>query len=142
MEGREAWRRLFNEHLKATSHRCVVLSDGWKRTVCRSFTTRARLERWLTTPCPGEVLTFRGTRHGRSVVHYTHNLRQTRGVLWCKSCGFFAIQRCDLLASKCRCSGLARMPAPADQNFLRRMSLGLHPPGHSGWPDEDTVVGV
>jgi len=133
---------LFNEHLKATSHRCVVLSDGWKCTVCRSFTTRAHLEVWLTTPCPGEVSAVRGTRHGRSVVHYTHNIRQTRGVLWCKSCGFFAIKRCALLASRRRRIGLVRMPTPAGRNFLRRMSLGLHPPGYSGWPDEGADVGL
>ena len=138
-KGNRCGTAFFNEQFKATTHRYVALSDGWKCTVCRTFTTRAFLENWLTTPCPGEVQTFRGIRHGRRLVHYTHNLRQTRGVLWRKSCGFFAVHRCDLLASKCRCVGLARMPTPAGQAFLRRISLGLHPPGYSGWPDENTI---
>jgi len=142
-----AWRgarlgtALFAEHLKATSHRYVVLSDGWKCTVCRSFTTKANLEVWCSTPCLGEVSTIRGTRHGRSVVHYTHNIRQTRGVLWCKSCGFFAVKRCDLLASRCKCVGLVRRPTPAGRELIRRMSIGLPPPGYSEWPDEGQDVG-
>ena len=54
----------------------------------------------------------------------------------------FAIKRCDLLASRRMCIGLVRMPTPAGRNFLRRMSLGLPPPGYSGWPDEGADVGL
>jgi len=128
-----------NEHFRATTHTYVALSDGWKCTVCRTFTSRALLESWLSTPCPGEVQTYRGIRSGRRLVHYTHNLRQTRGVLWCKSCGFFAVHRCDLLADKRKCIGLVRMPTPAGQAFLQRISRGLPPVGYAVWPDENTI---
>jgi len=141
-KGSRCGTAFFNEHFRATTHTYVALSDGWKRTVCRTFTSRALLESWLTTPCPGEVQTYRGIRHGRRLVHYTHNLRQTRGVLWCKSCGFFAVHRCGLLAEKCKCIGLIRMPTPAGQAFLQRISRGLPPPGYVVWPDENTIGDV
>ena len=121
------------------THTYVALSDGWKCSVCRTFTSRALLESWLSTPCPGEVQTYKGIRSGRRLVHYTHNLRQTRGVLWCKSCGFFAVHRCDFLAEKCKCIGLIRMPTPAGQAFLQRIKRGIPPVGYAVWPDENTI---
>jgi len=62
------------------------------------------------------------------------------------SCGvnpvvFFAVKRCDLLASRCRCVGLVRRPTPAGKELIRRMSIGLPPPGYSEWPDEGQDVG-
>ena len=68
-----------NEQFRATTHTYVALSDGWRCTVCRTFTSRALLECWLSTPCPGEVQTNAGVMSGRRLVHYAHNLRQTKG---------------------------------------------------------------
>ena len=77
----------------------------------------------------------RGTRIGRGAVHYTHNIRHTRGVLWCRSCGFFSIMRCDKLAKKCQCMGLIRQPTPAGHELIRRMRIGIPPQGLRAWPD-------
>ena len=134
-KGNRLGTALFAEHLKATTHRVVVLSDGWRCAACRSFTTKANLEAWCTTPCLGVLSEVKGTRIGRGVVHYTHNIRQTRGVLWCKCCGFFSVKRCDNLAKKCRCVGLVRRPTPAGKELIRRMSIGEPPPGYKEWPD-------
>ena len=125
------------EHIRATQHRCRRLSDGWKCMVCRTFTSRALLEDWLNTPCPGVVQTFAGVRSGRRLVHVTHRLRQTRGVLWCKACGHYAVNRCDLLASRCMCIGFKRQPSLAGKAFLKRVMVGLPPAGYARWPDED-----
>ena len=43
------------EYLKATSHRVVTLSDGWRCSVCRSFTIKANLQEWCATPCAGYI---------------------------------------------------------------------------------------
>ena len=126
---------LHAEYLKATTHRVVTLSDGWKCTVCRPFTTKANLQDWCATPCRQVISEVRGTRIGRGVVHYTHNIRHTRGVLWCKSCGFFSVMRCEKLAKKCPCVGLAREPTPAGCELIRRMSIGVPPLGYQEWPD-------
>ena len=55
---------------------------------------------------------------------------------------FFAVHRCDLLAEKCKCIGLIRMPTPAGQAFLQRISRGLPPMGYVVWPDENTIRDV
>ena len=133
---------LHAEYLKATTHQVVALSDGWKCTVCRSFTARANLQQWCTTPCRKVISDTRGTRFGRGVVHYTHNIRHTRGVLWCKSCGFFSVKRCEGLAKKCLCVGLVRHPTPAGHEFIRRMGSGIPPQGYKAWPDLNPAVVV
>ena len=130
------------EYLKATTHQVVALSDGWRCSVCRSFTAKANLQEWCTTPCSKVISDVKGTRMGRGAVHYTHNLRHTRGVLWCRSCGFHSIMRCDKLAKKCQCMGLIRQPTPAGHETIRRMRVGIPPQGLKSWPDLSQCVAV
>ena len=126
---------MYAEYLKATSHKVVALSDGWRCSVCRSFTIKANLLEWCETPCSKVISDVKGTRMGRGTVHYTHNLRHTRGVLWCRSCGFHSVMRCDKLAKKCLCTGLIRQPTLAGHETIRRMSIGIPPQGLQAWPD-------
>ena len=142
LQGRRLGTAMHAEYLKATSHKVVTLSDGWRCSVCRSFTIKANLREWCTTPCSKVISDVKGTRMGRGAVHYTHNLCHTRGVLWCRSCGFHSILRCDKLAKTCLCKGLIRQPTPAGQETIRRMSIGIPPHGLQAWPDLDQRAAV
>ena len=126
---------VYAEYLKAASHKVVALSDGWRCSICRSFTIKANLQEWCETPCSKVISDVKGTRMGRGTVHYTHNLRHTRGVLWCRMCGFHSIRRCDKLSKKCLCTGLIRQPTMAGHETIRRMSIGMLPVGLQAWPD-------
>ena len=57
-----------------------------------------------------------------------------KGVLWCRDCGAYAMNRVALLAEPCK-----RQPSVADRQFLIRIQAIKKPLGFAGWPDETAV---
>ncbi len=58
-----------------------------------------------------------------NLVHPSHSVRTTAGVIWCTRCGSFATRRPRLLAKECS----LRPRTEPQRNVLRRLTLNLAP---------------
>ena len=108
---------------------------------------------WLASPCcpdsslrdaffsgkrrPVALPTHRPLVIGRRAAHSSHTLLSFRGLVFCKRCGYFAVNRFLKLAEPCELAN----PEEARKRVLHLLR-GKLPHGVPSWPNEDTIVDV
>ena len=106
------------------------------RTVCNLKARRAIA--WLKADCrpgpwsgPPAASGARATPFGRGLVDAPHRTGDDRGVVDCRACGAWALERPQILAKPCE--GTA---TESRRKSLKRLLAGTRPKGMEQWPDE------
>ena len=108
---------------------------------------------WLASPCrpdgslayaffsgkrrPAALPTHRPVVVGRRPAHSSHTLFSFRGLVFCRKCGYYALNRFLKLAEPCE----IRNPDAARKR-VRNLLRGQLPHGVPSWPNEDSMLDV
>ena len=103
---------------------------------------------WLNTPCPGvpPVIDSRKadaprklSKHlpihiGGSTLHSSHQLWFYRGLVFCRTCGFYAAHKAQKLKLPCGL-GYESLPSPRGYDNIQRILSDKLPRALAAWPD-------
>ena len=123
---------------------CTVCGSFWPLRMNRA--TLSRAARCISIPpafdCPisrdPELIRIRTSNleiNGREV-HPSHCLAWKRGVLFCSSCGCYAVKRIVRLRDRCR----MKVPNETVRRHLRGIYLGKSPTSSGKWPHEEGSI--
>ena len=122
-------------HLKVFGHRYVC-------SKCLSgFSVKdPQIRHWLVAKCnkaathspsrPSPLHPTHSFHIGNQTVHYSHTLRQHRGLIYCKCCGFLAGRKIHKLSLPCEPPGLY------GRNNIKRIGEDRLPYGITSWPSQ------
>ena len=113
---------------------------GFRCEVCCRKIQRRHLERWVDLGCcPGppqptqQPLHYRPLAIGRQVTHNTHRRVRFKRLVWCWTCGCYAITKIRGLKDPCR------EPGEKGKRNLSRLRKGEAPTDDKSWPQELAV---